>query len=333
MVATSLPPILCILGPTASGKTATALELARHIPIEIISLDSALIYRGMDIGTAKPTLAERQAVLHHLIDIRDPAQAYSAAQFCTDAWSLIHAIRHRGAIPVLVGGTMLYYRALTQGLHDLPTADPTIRAAIDAEARKEGWPALHHKLAQCDPITAQRLAPNDAQRIGRALEIWRLTGHPLSTLLEAPKPSASLHSPLSAEAASSHFIALALEPSERASWHHKIQQRFTAMLEEGFVDEVRQLSQRADLHPGLPSMRCVGYRQIWAYLKGDVSYDTMCDQALAATRQLGKRQITWLRALQTPHTIDCNDMHAQSKAVELALSLLEIKIENKNIEK
>ncbi len=305
-------PILCILGPTASGKTATALELARHIPIEIISLDSALVYKGMDIGTAKPTQAEQRAVKHHLIDILDPTQTYSAAQFCSDASRLIQDIRQRGATPVIVGGTMLYYRALTQGLHGLPAADPLIRAAIEQEAREKGWPALHEQLAQHDPITAHRLPPNDAQRIGRALEIWQITGQAMSTLLSQPR----LGGP------AERFIPLTLEPSERASWHQKIQQRFNIMLQEGFIEEVRHLFRREDLHAGLPSIRCVGYRQIWAYLEGITDYDTMLESALAATRQLGKRQITWLRSIQSPYVIDCNEAQAISKAVALCLSLV-----------
>lgn len=293
-------PVVCLLGPTASGKTAAALALAADAPVEIISLDSALVYREMDIGTAKPSPEELAAVPHHLIDIIDPVDSYSAAQFVTDAARLIAEIRARGNVPLIVGGTMLYYKALTQGLNDLPQADAGVRAELDALAAERGWPALHAMLAQVDPVTAARLAPNDAQRIQRALEIHRLTGQPMSALLARQADERSF-----AGAADARFRVIALEPSDRAVLHARIAQRFDAMLANGFIDEVRQLRQRKDLHPGLPSIRCVGYRQVWEYLDGECDYDTMRERGIVATRQLCKRQITWLRSTPERIVVDC----------------------------
>ena len=300
------PPIVCLLGPTASGKTAAALELAARKPVEIISLDSALVYREMDIGTAKPTPAELASVPHHLIDIIDPLDSYSAAQFVSDAGRLIAEIRARGHTPLIVGGTMLYYKALTQGLNDLPSADPEVRASLEAEAARDGWPALHTRLATVDPVTAARLAPNDAQRIQRALEVFMLTGQPMSVLLAASERDDDLPYRL---------VPIALEPSDRAVLHARIAQRFDAMLEAGFVNEVEQLRARGDLDPSLPSMRCVGYRQAWEYLDGTIDYATMRDKGIFATRQLCKRQLTWLRSMPERVVIDCCGAHATEDAV------------------
>lgn len=280
-------PVVFLMGPTASGKTALALALAEQQPVEIISVDSALIYRGMDIGTAKPSAAELAAVPHHLIDILDPAQAYSAADFRTDALRLIADIQQRGALPLLVGGTMLYFKALLEGISPLPEASPEIRAQIEAEAAAQGWAALHGQLAQVDPVSAARIHPNDPQRINRALEVFRLTGRSL-TELTAEK----------GEAFPYPVCQFAIAPTERAELHRRIALRFDQMLAQGFEQEVRLLKQRTDLHPDLPSIRCVGYRQMWDYLDGLVPYDEMVYRGVAATRQLAKRQLTWLRSWQ-----------------------------------
>ncbi|MEM5427570.1 tRNA (adenosine(37)-N6)-dimethylallyltransferase MiaA [Cupriavidus oxalaticus] len=294
------PPVICLLGPTASGKTAAALALAADAPVEIISLDSALVYREMDIGTAKPTSEELAAAPHHLIDIIDPVESYSAAQFVTDAERLIGEIRARGNVPLIVGGTMLYYKALTQGLNDLPQADAAVRAELDQLAAERGWPALHAMLAQVDPVTAARLAPNDAQRIQRALEIHRLSGQPMSALLARQAEGRTF-----AGAADQRYRVIALEPSDRLALHARIAQRYDAMLANGFIDEVRRLRTREDLHPGLPSIRCVGYRQVWEYLDGECDFDTMRERGIAATRQLCKRQLTWLRSTPERLVVDC----------------------------
>ncbi len=293
----NVPPLLiCLAGPTASGKSAASMALAARWPIEIIVMDSATIYRGMDIGTAKPDAQEQAQVPHHLLDIRDPAQAYSAAEFAQDAAALAQAIRQRGRIPILCGGTMLYYKALREGLHALPPADPAIRQALDEEARERGWPALHADLARVDALTAARLAPNDSQRLQRALEIWRTSGHPMSEwLAQAPRPMLP----------GWQFLTISLEPSDRLVLHRRIAQRYETMMRAGLLDEVRALHARADLHPGLPSIRCVGYRQLWAYLDSETSLDEAVERAIAATRQLAKRQITWLRALPERLTVDC----------------------------
>ncbi|GLC91692.1 tRNA dimethylallyltransferase [Cupriavidus sp. TA19] len=297
---TTPAPVVCLLGPTASGKTAAALALAADAPVEIISLDSALVYREMDIGTAKPTPEELAAAPHHLVDIIDPADSYSAAQFVTDAERLIGEIRARGNVPLIVGGTMLYYKALTQGLNDLPQANPAVRAELDQLAAEQGWPALHTMLAQVDPVTAARLAPNDAQRIQRALEIHRLSGQPMSALLARQAEGRTF-----AGAADQRYRVIALEPSDRLALHARIAQRYDAMLANGFLDEVRRLRTRDDLHPGLPSIRCVGYRQVWEYLDGECDYDTMRERGIAATRQLCKRQLTWLRSTPERLVVDC----------------------------
>ncbi|OYV40614.1 MAG: tRNA (adenosine(37)-N6)-dimethylallyltransferase MiaA [Thiomonas sp. 20-64-5] len=294
------PPVVCIVGPTASGKTAAALHLARQARasgqgVELISMDSALVYRGMDIGTAKPHAEERATCPHHLLDILDPSQAYSAAQFVADARRLIDDIRRRGALPLIVGGTMLYLKALQSGLSALPQADTALRAQLDADAARLGWPALHARLAAVDAPTAARLAPNDAQRIQRALEVWLLSGRPLSAHF-TPGDGAAQAIPLR---------ILSLEPSDRGVLHARIAQRFDAMLAAGFLDEVRALRQRGDLSPALPSIRAVGYRQAWSHLDGITSATEFREQAIAATRQLAKRQLTWLRSMPQREVFDC----------------------------
>lgn len=292
------PLAVCIMGPTASGKTAAALAIARHIPSEIISVDSALVYRGMDIGTAKPTAAERAAAPHHLIDIIDPSDAYSAMQFRQDAIRLATDIAARGKLPLLVGGTMLYFKALRDGLDALPQADAALRAQLDAEAARIGSPAMHARLAALDPDTAARLKPNDAQRIQRALEIIQLTGQPMSQLLaKAPKVELPFE-----------ILPIALEPSDRSVLHARIAARFHAMIDDpagGLINEVTALRARGDLHLGLPSMRCVGYRQVWEYLDGACDRQALMEKAIAATRQLAKRQLTWLRSMPDRVIIDC----------------------------
>lgn len=300
-------PVACLLGPTASGKTATALAFAARHPVEIVSVDSALVYREMDIGTAKPSAAERAAAPHHLIDVIDPAETYSAAQFRADALRLVGEIVARGKAPLLVGGTMLYYKALTQGLNDLPAADPDVRATLDADAARDGWPALHARLAAVDLETAARLAPNDSQRIQRALEIFMLSGQPMSALRAAPRVT---------EYVPYRFVPVALEPSDRAVLHRRIEARFDAMLAHDFIDEVKRLRARGDLDVSMPSMRCVGYRQAWEYLDGATDYDTMRDKSIFATRQLCKRQLTWLRAMPERVVIDCCRADATERAVE-----------------
>ncbi len=288
--------IACLLGPTASGKTGAALAFAARAPVEIVSIDSALVYRGMDIGTAKPTHEELAKVPHHLIDIIDPTEAYSAAQFRADALRLVAEITARGNVPLFVGGTMLYFKALTEGLNDLPSADAALRAQLEAEAARDGWPALHARLARVDAASAARLAPNDAQRIQRALEVFMLTGEPMSALLA--RPARDRHTPY-------RFVPIALEPSDRAVLHARIAARFDAMLAAGFVDEVERLRARGDLSPDMPSMRCVGYRQAWSYLDGAIDYATMREMGIFATRQLCKRQLTWLRSMPDRVVVDC----------------------------
>ena len=295
----ALPRWIGLAGPTASGKTALALAVAREQPVEIISVDSALVYRGMDIGTAKPTPAERAAVPHHLIDLIDPAQHYSAADFVRDARRLIDEIHARGRLPLLVGGTMLYFKALIDGIDTLPAADPAVRAALDAQAAEQGWPALHAELARVDPLTAARLHPTDAQRIQRALEVHRLTGQPLS----------SLHTRQRETRPEPEHRLFALEPGDRAWLHQRIAERFEQMVDAGLIDEVRGLRARGDLHLGLPSMRCVGYRQAWealdAGLDGQALRADLLARGVAATRQLAKRQLTWLRSMdRVPLAVD-----------------------------
>jgi tRNA dimethylallyltransferase len=302
------PAWIGIAGPTASGKTALALAVAQRFGCEIISVDSALVYRDMDIGTAKPTVAERALAPHHLINIREPHEPYSAAEFAADATRLIAEIRGRGKRPLLVGGTMLYFKALMEGLDTLPAANAEIRARLDEQARSIGWPAMHAELARVDPITAQRLAPNDAQRIQRALEVWQASGQPLSSFHSGPKTSAQ---PL-------HLIAL--EPSDRAWLHARIAERFAAMLDAGLIDEVRNLRTTPGLHADLPAMRAVGYRQVWEALDEGLADDalrrTVQARGTAATRQLAKRQLTWLRSMAARTSVPCDapDAHEQALA-------------------
>ena len=290
----SAAPAVLLMGPTASGKSALALALAARGPVEIVSVDSAQVYRGMDVGTAKPDAATRARVPHHLIDLIDPTEAYSAARFRADALAAVAAIRSRGALPLLVGGTMLYFKALTEGLSALPPADAAVRARLDARAAREGWPALHAELARIDPATAVRLKPADAQRIQRALEVHALTGVPLSALQGARETDGAL----------GPVVRVALLPGDRAALHAAIADRFDAMLAAGLVDELRALRARFPLTADLPSMRCVGYRQAWEYLDGAIDAATLRAKGIAATRQLAKRQITWLRSMHDAVRVD-----------------------------
>jgi tRNA dimethylallyltransferase len=281
------PPVILLMGPTASGKSALALELAQRLPLEIVSVDSAQVYRGMDIGTAKPDATTRSRVPHHLIDLIDPDAAYTAARFRADALAAIGAIRARRRACLLVGGTMLYFKALRDGLSSLPSADPAVRMQIDSRALAEGWPALHAELARIDPPTAARLKSTDSQRIQRALEVYQITGRPLSQLQGRRGADDALE-----------FLAFALVPSDRAELHRRIAQRFDAMLAAGLVDEVCMLRERYSLAATMPSMRCVGYRQVWQFLDRRCDREMLRAQGIAATRQLAKRQFTWLRATQ-----------------------------------
>jgi tRNA dimethylallyltransferase len=283
-----------LLGPTASGKSAVALELARRLPLEIVSVDSAQVYRGMDVGTAKPTAAERALVPHHLVDILEPTEAYSAGRFRDDALRLASEIHARGRLPLLVGGTMLYFRALTQGLAELPAADARIRVEIEEQAARDGWPALHAELARVDAASAARIEPTDAQRIQRALEVWRLSGKTLSTLHAGPRARLPFE-----------VLPIALEPSERRVLHERIARRFRDMLRSGLLAELESLRARHALSASMPSMRAVGYRQAWDTLEGAASAQTLEARGIAATRQLAKRQLTWLRGMDGLERIDC----------------------------
>jgi tRNA dimethylallyltransferase len=285
--AATATPALLLMGPTASGKSALALGLAERFGGEIVTVDSAQVYRGMDVGTAKPSTADRARAPHHLIDVIDPTASYSAAAFVRDALACVADIRARGGMPILCGGTMLYFKALTEGLSALPRADVAVRAELDRRAAQEGWPALHAELARVDPVTASRLAPTDAQRIQRALEVHHTSGQPMSTLQGRREPAAE---------SLGATLAIALMPSDRAQLHAAIAQRFQRMLDAGLVDELRGLRQRYALDPALPSMRCVGYRQAWQYLDGEIDIARLREMGIAATRQLAKRQLTWLRA-------------------------------------
>jgi tRNA dimethylallyltransferase len=322
MTAPHAPPAcIALAGPTASGKSAASLAIAARWPVEVISVDSALVYRGMDIGTAKPTAAELAAVPHHLIDIRDPLQAYSAAEFVSDARRLMHEIRGRGHMPLLVGGTMLYFKALMDGLDDMPRADATVRAELDQQARERGWPAMHAELARVDPLTAARLAPNDAQRIQRALEVHRVSGRPLSSFQRSERDHIN---PVPAGA------LISLEPEQRPWLHERIARRFDDMLAGGLIDEVRRLRARGDLNPELPSMRCVGYRQVWEALDraGDTDLSPsdrhhLRDQGVFATRQLAKRQITWLRSMPGRVIVPCDAVDALPRLMDRVNRLME----------
>ncbi|MFE1574207.1 tRNA (adenosine(37)-N6)-dimethylallyltransferase MiaA [Comamonas odontotermitis] len=325
-IAADSPLCLGLAGPTASGKTGAAIALAQQLagvrPVEIISVDSALIYRGMDIGSAKPSAEEQADIPHHLLDIRDPLDSYSAAEFVRDALALIAQIHQRGAVSLLVGGTMLYFKALMDGIDDMPAADAAVRATLDAEAAAHGWPHMHALLAQVDPATAQRLAPGDSQRVQRALEVWRITGKPLSYFhAQEKRPSPLLQ-------LAPGFQLFSLEPAERAWLHERIALRYDQMLAQNFLAEMLQLRARGDLHLHLPSMRCVGYRQMWEMLDScaaqGISVATQADvppalwadmreRGIAATRQLAKRQITWLRSMPQRHTIACDTPDAQEQ--------------------
>jgi len=298
-------PVLCIVGPTGAGKTHLAMLLAEHaksigLTIELISMDSALVYRGLDIGSAKPTTVERASVIHHLIDILEPTEVYSAARFAKDAKRLCEEIRNKGNIPIVVGGTMLYWRAWAHGLSSLPPANPEIRAQLDEEGKTIGWPAMHEKLSNIDPETAARLKPNDSQRVQRALEVFEITGKPMSILL-ADSPSEDGREGSSIPA---WINLVSLEPSDRSRLHANLEKRFDEMLAAGFMDEVKTLRTNPNLHADLPAIRSVGYRQAWEFLDNQIDFDQMRYKALAATRQLGKRQLTWLRAIAGRKTFD-----------------------------
>ncbi|KID01858.2 tRNA (adenosine(37)-N6)-dimethylallyltransferase MiaA [Hafnia alvei] len=292
----SLPPAIFIMGPTASGKTALAMSLRQRFPVELISVDSALIYRGMDIGTAKPTAEELAQAPHRLIDIRDPAESYSAADFRADALREMAAITAEGKIPLLVGGTMLYFKALLEGLSPLPAADPEVRAQIEKQAQELGWEALHRQLQQVDPVSAARIHPNDPQRLSRALEVFLISG---KTLTELTK--------ISGETLPYNVQQFAIAPATREQLHQRIALRFEQMMAAGFEAEARALFERGDLHTDLPSVRCVGYRQMWSYLEGEIGYDEMVYRGICATRQLAKRQMTWLRGWESVHWLDSDE--------------------------
>ncbi|TPG77599.1 tRNA (adenosine(37)-N6)-dimethylallyltransferase MiaA [Pseudomonas arsenicoxydans] len=311
-----LPPAIFLMGPTAAGKTDLAIELTKVLPCELISVDSALVYRGMDIGTAKPSKEILAEFPHRLIDILDPAESYSAADFRRDALEAMAEITARGKIPLLVGGTMLYYKALVEGLADMPAADPDVRAQIEEEAARLGWQALHEQLALIDPESAARIHPNDPQRLSRALEVYRVSGQSMTELRLR-------QSVQSTEAAASglqqlpYTVAnLAIAPANRQALHERIKQRFTNMLEQGFIDEVVALRKRSDLHSGLPSIRAVGYRQVWDYLDGKLTQAEMQERGIIATRQLAKRQFTWLRSWADLHWLDSLDCDNLPRALK-----------------
>jgi tRNA dimethylallyltransferase len=297
VVSDARQPAVLLMGPTASGKTRLATELAARFSYEIVNVDSVQIYRHLDIGTAKPDREARQRAAHHLIDVVDPTERYSAARFCEEANALLGEIHARGRIPLLAGGTMLYFKTLIEGLSELPQADPDTRLVIDTMAQESGWPALHAELARIDPETAARLQPQDAQRIQRALEVFYLTGQPMSALIARGRAKGPPY----------RIIALALQPSDRSVLHQRIAERFEIMLELGLIGEVRALRERFDLNPSLPSMRAVGYRQVWQYLDGQFGLSQLREKAVAATRQLAKRQLTWLRSWPELKSFDCLD--------------------------
>ena len=322
---TSEQPVIAIVGPTASGKSSLAMAITRLAKqlgktIEIISMDSALVYRGMDIGTAKPSKSEMQEVRHHGIDIAEPEDPYSAAKFAHDAKQWLKEIRERNSIPLIVGGTMLYWRALAHGLSNMPAASPVISAEIESRAAKIGWPAIHDELAQVDPVTAARLKKNDAQRVQRALEIYLLSGKTMSEWLqEQPKNSGRGSGPGSDDSDDSdapiNLRLISIEPSDRSVLHERIAKRFELMIAAGFLDEMKVLRQNPRLHPNLPSMRAVGYRQAWDHLDGNITFQEFQDQATAATRQLAKRQLTWLRGIEVKEVVDSLD-ESQMKRCE-----------------
>ena len=318
---TPLRPYIGIAGPTASGKTAAALAIAERWPSEVISVDSALVYRGMDIGTAKPSAAELAAAPHHLIDIRDPLNAYSAAEFVADASRLINEISARGRLPLLVGGTMLYFKALFEGLDDMPKADPALRAAIALEAVSKGWPAMHAELALIDPPTAARLEPGDSQRIARALEVFRVSGQPISSFQQRIATK-NIADNAHWTCATGLFGLISLEPAERSWLHGRIADRFDAMLAAGLIDEVKTLRARGDLHADLPAMRCVGYRQAWEALDGTSPMSELRDKGIFATRQLAKRQITWLRSMPQRQVVPCDAPDALEQVLRLVATTI-----------
>lgn len=302
-----LPKVLCLMGPTASGKTDLAVALREHIPAEIISVDSALVYRDMNIGTAKPDAATLLKAPHRLIDIRDPAEPYSASEFRDDALREIAAIVAEGKMPVLVGGTMLYFKFLQEGAAELPPADETIRARLLKEGLEKGWPSLHARLAEIDPVSAARIKPTDPQRLQRALEVYELTGKTLTQFWQEQNNAAPPY----------EFINVAIAPAERSVLHERIALRFKQMLQQGFVAEVEKLYQRGDLHENLPAIRAVGYRQVWDYLAGRLDYDAMVERGIIATRQLAKRQITWLRSWPDLHWLESSDPQRLAKLLKL----------------
>lgn len=302
------PKAIFLMGPTASGKTALAIALRQKLPVDIISVDSALIYRGMDIGTAKPDVAEQSLAPHRLIDILDPALPYSAADFRRDALNAMEEITAAGRIPLLVGGTMLYFKALLEGLSPLPSANPDVRAEIEKKAMEQGWEAIHKELSLVDPVAAQRIHPNDPQRLSRALEVYLISG---KTMTELTK--------ISGESLPYDVYQFAIAPKDRNVLHQRIEARFKQMLTCGFEDEVRSLYERGDLHEDLPSVRCVGYRQMWSYLSGEIDYDEMVYRGICATRQLAKRQITWLRGWNNIHWLDSED---QKQSLDIVLQVV-----------
>ncbi len=309
------PDAICLMGPTASGKTALAIEFVQNYPCEIISVDSAQIYRGMDIGTGKPDAETLARAPHHLLDILDPAEAYSAADFRQDALALIREIRSRGNLPLLVGGTMLYFKVLRDGLAAMPVADADVRDTIEAQAQAEGWVAIHAELAKVDPESAARIHPNDPQRLQRALEVYRVTGKTLSELHaeEAAQCEQDRRAPFD-------FVFCAIQPRDRSVLHGKIAERFRQMLADGFVDEVRTLKERGDLNLSMPSMRSVGYKQVWQYLEGELTYEEMVDRSIIATRQLAKRQLTWLRSWEKLQNLSESLKESHSQLLKMATS-------------
>ena len=311
-----LPPAIFLMGPTAAGKTDLAIELSKVLPCELISVDSALVYRGMDIGTAKPSKELLAQYPHRLIDILDPAESYSAADFRRDALEAMADITARGKIPLLVGGTMLYYKALLEGLAEMPAADPEVRAQIEEEAARLGWQALHDQLAVIDPVSAARIHPNDPQRLSRALEVYRVSGQSM-TALRLQQSAQSTEAAASGRQQLPYTVAnLSIAPANRQVLHERIKQRFTLMLEQGFIDEVVALRKRSDLHAGLPSIRAVGYRQVWDYLDGKLTSAEMQERGIIATRQLAKRQFTWLRSWADLHWLDSLDCDNLPRALK-----------------
>ncbi|HDZ10181.1 hypothetical protein LCGC14_0061560 [marine sediment metagenome] len=301
-------PAICLMGPTASGKTALAIDIVQRFPFAIINVDSAQIYRGMDIGTGKPDAETLRLAPHRLIDFLDPSESYSAARFRSDVIREMADIRHQGRIPLLVGGTMLYFKALRDGLAVLPGADPAVRAQISAMAQQEGWSAVHARLADVDSVAAQRIHPNDPQRLQRALEVFMVTGRSMTDLQARNQVPDNL---------SEDLMFVSIQPAERSVLHTKIERRFRQMIDVGLVEEVRRLHQRGDLHTGLPSVRSVGYRQVWQYLDGEISFDAMVERGIIATRQLAKRQVTWLRSWDKLHNFDSESPETMAKVLKL----------------